>query len=137
MENTQKYNIVKAEPQKINLKEIFTISSVPVFLASLCCLSPVLLLSFGFVSLTVASELADVLYGTYKWVFRGVGLVALCVIFVMYLRRTGVCTLDEVKKRRQEIINKAIILITVSILGYVFFLYVVVHYIGVFLSIWK
>ena len=88
-------------------------------------------------SLTVANELADVLYGTYKWVFRGVGLVALCVIFVMYLRRTGVCTLDEVKKRRQEIINKAIILITVSILGYIFFLYVVVHYIGVFLSIWE
>ena len=70
MENKQKFNIIKAEPQKRNLREIFTISSIPVFFASLCCLSPILLLSFGFVSLTVANELADVLYGTYKWVFK-------------------------------------------------------------------
>lgn len=136
-EASKKYTIIQAGPPKINWKDIFKISSIPVFIASLCCLSPVLLFSFGLVSLSVASELADIFYGTYKWVFRGVGVVALIVVFVFYLRRTGVCTLDDVKKRRNEILNKAILVVTVGVLSYMFFLYVVVHYIGVWLHVWK
>lgn len=131
------YNIIQTEPPKISWKDLFKISSIPVFIASLCCLSPILLLSFGLVTLSVASELADIFYGTYKWVFRGVGLVALVVAFVFYLRRTGVCTLDDVKKRRNEVLNKFILTITAGVLGYIFFLYVVVHYLGVWLSIWE
>ncbi|MDI9355108.1 MAG: hypothetical protein QM532_02805 [Cyanobium sp. MAG06] len=52
-------------------------------------------------------------------------------MFFFYLRRSGVCTLDDVKKRRNEILNKLFLLLTLGVLAYILFLYVVVHYIGV------
>ncbi len=132
-----KYNITFAQPQKFNFKDLLKVSSIPVFIASLCCLSPIILLSLGLVTLSAASELADVFYGTYRWIFRAVGLVSLIIAFTFYLRRAGVCTLDDVKKRRNEILNKLVLTLIVGVLSYVFFLYVVVHYIGVFLNVWK
>lgn len=138
MENQKpKYNVIRAKPAETKLVDLFKVSSIPVFIASLCCLSPIILLSLGIVSLSVATELADVFYGKYKWLFRFVGFVALIIAFVFYLRRSGVCTLDEVKKRRNEILNKLILLIITGIMGYIFFLYVVVHYLGVWLNVWK
>ncbi len=132
-----KYNITYAKPSKINFKDLLKVSSIPVFIASLCCLSPVILLSLGLVTVSVAGELADVFYGTYKWVFRGVGMIALVTAFVFYMRRQGICTLDDAKKRRNEIINKLLLTLIIGVSTYLFFLYVVVHYLGVFLNIWK
>jgi heme exporter protein D len=121
-----------------SLKDIFKISSIPVLFASLCCLSPVILVLVGVSTVSFASSLADTLYGDYKWVFRGIGLLALVVAVTVYLRRTkGICTFDEAKRRRNEIINIVAMTLIAGIVGYVFFLYVVVHYIGVFLNLWK
>jgi peptide methionine sulfoxide reductase msrA/msrB len=122
----------------MNFKETLKISSIPVIIASLCCLSPVILVLLGIGTVSFASTLADTLYGDYKWVFRAVGLIALIVALVVYLRRAkGICTIDEAKKRRNEIINIAAVSIITGVLGYIFFLYVVVHYVGVGLNIWK
>lgn len=119
-------------------KDIFKISSVPVVVASLCCLSPVILVLAGIGTVGFASSLADTLYGQYKWYFRAAGLLSLTLSLVLYLRRVkGVCTIDEVKRRRNEIINIVSLAVVASVLGYLFFLYVVVEYIGVFLHIWK
>jgi len=83
------------------------------------------------------SSLADTLYGEYKWLFRGIGLLALAFSLYMYLtRQKGICTIDEVKRRRNEIINYVAITLIVGVLGYLFFLYVVVHYLGVWLNLW-
>lgn len=120
------------------LKDIFKLSSIPVVLASLCCLSPVILVLLGVSTASFASSLADTLYGDYKWIFRGAGLIALFGALVFYFRRTkGICTIDEAVRRRNEIINYVALALIVGILGYVFFLYVVVHYIGVWLSLWE
>ncbi len=122
----------------ISLKDTLKISSIPVLFASMCCLSPVILVLAGVSTVSFASSLADSLYGEYKWAFRGVGLLALIFALTMYLRRTkGFCTFDEVKKRRNEIINIVAMTLIAGIIGYIFFLYVVVHYIGVFLDLWK
>lgn len=122
----------------MRLKEIFKISSIPVVVASLCCLSPVILILLGLGTVSFSSSLADTLYGEYKWYFRIAGLVAMAISLVVYLRRTkGICTIDEVKRRRNEIINIVALTIITCVLGYIFFLYVVVHYIGVFLDLWK
>jgi hypothetical protein len=119
------------------LRDALKISSLPVIFASLCCLSPVILVLLGLSTVSFASSLADTLYGDYKWYFRGVGLITLAVAIVYYLRRAkGICTIDEVKKRRNEIINIVAISLIASVLGYLFFLYVVVHYVGVFLDLW-
>ncbi len=120
------------------LKEVLKISSIPVLVASLCCLSPVILVLLGLSTVSFASSLADTLYGDYKWVFRAVGAIALLGSLVFYLRRQiGVCTFDEALKRRNEIINYVALTIVAGVLGYVFFLYVVVHYLGVWLALWK
>jgi hypothetical protein len=119
------------------LRDALKITSLPVIFASLCCLSPVILVLLGLSTVSFASSLADTLYGEYKWYFRGVGLALLAIALVYYFRRTkGICTLDQVKKRRNEIINIVAISFIVAILGYIFFLYVVVHYVGVFLDLW-
>lgn len=125
-------------PTVESIKSAFKISSIPVLIASLCCLSPVILVSLGIASASFASSLADTLYGEYKWYFRIVGLIALGASFIFYIRRQiGVCTIDEAVRRRNELINKLALALIVGVLGYLFFLYVVVHYVGVFLNLWK
>ena len=121
----------------MNTKEAFKVSSIPVVIASLCCLSPVILVALGLTSVAFGASLADTFYGTYKWAFRGVGLLGLVVALVFYLRRSvGICTIDEALKRRNEIINMVALTLTVSVVGYIFFLYVVVEYAGKFLKLW-
>lgn len=122
---------------KTKIKEILKVTGIPVVIASLCCLSPLILVFFGLATVSFAGSLSDVLYGSYKWVFRGVGLILLIISMIFYFRRQkGICTIDEVKKHRQEIINKVLLFLTIGVLGYIFFLYVVVHYVGVFLGVW-
>jgi bacteriorhodopsin len=119
------------------IKELLKITSLPVLLASLCCLSPVILVSLGLATASFGTSLADTLYGDYKWVFRAVGFAALLIALYYYLtRQKGICTIDEAKRRRNEIINYIALTLIVGVLGYLFFLYVVVHYIGVFMSLW-
>jgi amino acid transporter len=122
----------------MKLKELLKITGIPVVVASLCCLSPLILVLFGLATVSFASSLSDTLYGEYKWIFRVVGLVFLAIATFFYLRRQrGICTIDEAKKHRKEIINITLLVLIFGILGYVFFLYVVVHYAGVFYGIWE
>lgn len=123
---------------KNKIQELIKISSIPVVLASLCCLSPVILVLLGVSTISFASSLSDTLYGEYKWIFRIVGLLALLLSLAYYLRRQkGICTIDDVIRRRNEVINYLALAIIVGVLGYIVFLYVVVHYLGVWLNIWK
>lgn len=121
----------------MTIRDVFKLVSVPVAFASLCCLSPVILVLLGLSTVSFAGSLADTLYGEYKWVFRIVGLLLLIVALILYFRRKGVCTLDQAKRHRNEIINTTIITLIAAVIGYVFFLYVVVEYIGIWLSIWS
>ncbi len=117
-------------------RDILRITALPVVAASLCCLSPVILVLLGLSTVSFAGSLADTLYGDYKWVFRGVGLVLLIISLVLYFRGRGVCTLNQAKRRRNEIINTVLIALITAVAGYFFFLYVVVEYIGIWLRIW-
>lgn len=120
-----------------NPKELLKILAFPVLAASLCCMSSVVVVIFGLGSVAFASSLADTLYGGYKWYFRLGGLILLLLSVTMYFRKKGVCTLDQAKRRRNEIINTLVITLCAGVVGYIFFLYVVVHYVGVFLNIWQ
>jgi hypothetical protein len=59
------------------------------------------------------------------------------IAYIFYIRRQGVCTFDEAIKRRNELINKFILVLIVAILFYVIFLYGFVEYLGIKLGIWE
>lgn len=134
-----KYNIIK--PEEISFKEklftAFKVASVPTIIASLCCLSPLILVMTGLATVSFATSLADNLYGTYKWVFRSFGLAALLIAFYLHLRRTGVCSLDDARKHRNEIINKLLLTLIIGIIAYIIFLYVIVEYVGKWYGVWN
>lgn len=119
------------------IKEILRITSLPVLFASMCCLSPIIIFIFWLGSLSFVSSLTDTLYGDYKWYFRSIGLLLLAISLFFHFKRKWICTLDQVKKQRNKVINTILTVIISSILAYIFFLYIVVHYIWVFLDIWK
>ena len=119
-------------------KDILKISSFPVLIGSLCCLGPIILVALGLSTVTFAASLTDTFYGGYRWVFRIVALILLTISVIFYLRRSkDICTIDQAKRRRNEIINIVAIVLITAVLGYIFFLYVVVHYIGVWFNIWQ
>ena len=121
-----------------NIKEALKISSIPIVIASLCCLSPVILVTLGIASVSFASSLADIFYGEYKWYFRAAGVISLLISFIFYIRRNlGVCSIDEAVQRRNELINKLALAIIIGVTGYFIFLYVIVEYIGIILKIWE
>ena len=122
----------------MKIKELFRLSGIPVVIASLCCLSPVILVSLGLASVSFGAPLTDIFYREYKWYFRLVGLLSLILSIVWYLRRQkGICSIDDVVKRRNEVINIIALAIVVGVAGYFFFLYVIVHYIGAFMGLWS
>jgi len=125
------------KPSSLKTKDIVRITGIPVVVASLCCLAPVILVLLGLSTVAFAASLSDVLYGQYKWLFRLVGLVLLGISTYYYLRRhKGICTIDQVVRRRNEIINIVAVALIAGVLGYVVWLYVVVEIVGLVLGIW-
>lgn len=121
----------------MKFKEVAKVVSIPVIFASLCCLSPVILVALGLSTASFAASLSDTLYGTYKWYFRALGLILLLASLGWYFwKAKGICTIDQVKRRRNEIINTILLTLIVGVIGYIIFLYVIVEYAGMWLGIW-
>jgi hypothetical protein len=119
-------------------KELFRITWFPVLVASLSCLAPVLLLLFGLSTLSAAASLSDILYGRYKWWFFLTGLVSLAASFILSLRRgKGICTLNEAKRRRNEILNTAFVSLGAALVAYLVWTYVIVELVGYSLGLWR
>ena len=121
----------------LKLKELFDLTGAPIFIASLCCLAPIILVLFGFSSVAFAVSLTNVLDGRYRWAFILAGLVLLAASLLSYFRKKGICTLDQAKKHRNEIINKVLLALIASVIGYVIFFIVFLGYIGRLLNIWQ
>jgi hypothetical protein len=133
--------------QKKEKKELAIVTSISAFIAGLCCFTPVVLalialglgllgISFSPGETAFASNLADILYGQYKWLFRSAGLLALIGGMVVYFRRRGICSIDQVKLQRTKIINISLLVLISAILIYIIWLYVVVELIGIGLNLW-
>ena len=105
--------------------------------ASMCCLPSVVMVMFGLASVSTAAALSDTLYWGKDgyWWFRPT-LYALAGILVTmglvsYFRNQGVCTLDDVKRERQKVINTSLLVLTITIVGYLIFNYVVLEILGI------
>ena len=108
-----------------------------VFIGGLCCFTPIIMVLVFGSSIAFAASLSDTLYGTYKWVFRGVALSLLAIALWWYFYKVEkVCSWDEAVKKKNRIFNLALISVTLLIVGYALWLYVIVEYIGILLGIW-
>lgn len=123
--------------KNIKVKEILKVIFLPVIAASLCCLSPLVLVMLGLSSVAFATSLADTFYGDYKWLFRGLGFLFLLISLIYYFRKQkGICTLDQARRRKNEIINFVLLALIASVVVYVIWLYVVVEILGIWYGIW-
>jgi alpha-1,6-mannosyltransferase len=112
-------------------KTIFALSSIVGLAGGLCCVTPIVLVTIGVASVSTAAAFGNVLYGDYRWGFRLLGLAILAGSLVRYFRKQGVCTLDQVKRRRNWLVNVSLLALIGSTTVYTFWTYVVVHYWGI------
>jgi hypothetical protein len=112
-------------------KGIFLISALAGVIGGLCCMTPIVLVLLGLASISAAADLGNVLYGDYRWVFRGVALMFLALALVVYFRRKGICTLDQARRQRHRILNTSLIVLIFAVGIYVFWTYIAVHYWGI------
>tara|TARA_B100000530_G_scaffold326613_1_gene265564 strand:- start:1105 stop:1527 length:423 start_codon:yes stop_codon:yes gene_type:complete len=122
-------------------KSLIKLISTSTIIASMCCLPSIVLVMFGFASVSSAAALSDTLYwgtGGYWW-FRPtmLGLASLFVVIglVMYFRNRGICTLDDVKRQRRKVVNTSILVIVIAYLMYLLFNYVILTEIGILFGI--
>ena len=119
------------------IKDMFKITGIPVVFASLCCLAPLVLVLLGVSTVAFGASLTDNLYGNYRWAFRGLGVLTLAASLFIYFRHKGICTIDQVKRKRRFVINTILISLLVFIIGYIIFLYVIIEIIGIQVGIWS
>jgi hypothetical protein len=107
------------------------------FIAGLCCFSPVVLVLFGFTSVSYAIALNDVLYFQYDWIFLLAGTLTILIslIYFFYFKEK-VCSISELKRKKKMVINLVLITFFTSFLVYIFWLYGIVEIMGIFLGIW-
>ncbi len=106
------------------------------FLASMCCFPSVVLVMFGLASISSAAALSNDLY----WGTNGMGwfrpmllvLSTLLVLIglVMYFRKEGICSLDEARRQRKRILNTSLLVLSLSLVSYIVFNFVILTEIG-------
>ena len=111
------------------------------FLACMCCLPSVVLVLFGLASVSSAAALSNDLYwGTngMSWFRPALSVLSLVLIalgLVLYFRNDGICTLDEVRRQRKRIVNTSVVALTLAVLVYVVFNFIILTEIGVALDL--
>ena len=69
--------------------------------------------------------------------FLTVSLLFLLVAIAWYFyKKEHICTIDAAKRNRARIINTVLLAIIAAVVLYLLWLYVAVHYLGVWLGIW-
>tara|TARA_B100000123_G_C25524580_1_gene338229 strand:+ start:314 stop:634 length:321 start_codon:yes stop_codon:yes gene_type:complete len=96
---------------------------------------------FGLASISSAAALSNDLY----WGTNGMGwfrplllvLSTLLVLIglVMYFRKEGICSLDEARRQRKRILNTSLLVLSLSLVSYIVFNFVILTEIGVALDL--
>jgi hypothetical protein len=77
--------------------------------ASLCCLSPLVFVLFGASATSFGVVLFTKTLGPYEWAFFLAGAAFLGGSLIAYFRSRDICTLDQVRARRREVVNTALV----------------------------
>ena len=95
--------------------QVFKLSFPAAIVASLCCLSPLVFVLFGASATSFGVLLFTKTLGPYEWVFFLCGAVLFGGSLVVYFRSRGVCTLDQARARRREVLNTALLVTVVAL----------------------
>ncbi len=93
----------------------------------LCCVGPTVLALIGVLSATTALDLANGLYGSYAWYFRGFGLLVALALIAHVLKRRSSCNLAGVRSASGNIA----LTLTIGVGAYAF-LYALTTWLGSF-----
>ena len=87
---------------------------------------------FGLASVSTAAALSDTLYwGPFRWwLYSATGLF-LCYGLYRHFKSDGICTIDDVKRERQKVVNTTLLAFTIAIVGYLIFNYLLLELIGI------
>ena len=106
------------------------------FVSSLCCFPSIVLVMLGLSTTTAAAALSDRLYwGIARPILYTISILMLCAGLWMYFRKQNICTLDDVKRNRNKVINTILIVFIVSFLIYFVWNYIVLELIGLAIGI--
>ena len=124
-----------------DVKSLWKLISGSAFLASMCCFPSIVLVMFGLASVSSATALSNNLYWGENgfWWFRP-ALTLLSIGFViaglvLYFRKDGICSLDDVRRQRQRVINTSLIVAISSVLAYIVLNFVILTEIGIALDL--
>lgn len=120
---------------KLKINDVIKIAWFPVLIASLCHLSPVILVFFGLSSVAFATSLSRELCGEYVWAFRTLGLIFLVVSLVHYFHKKGIKTCNQFKGQLNQIINFSLITFFAALLSYLFLACIIIKYFYTYLRI--
>jgi len=81
------------------------------FIASLCCLGPVLLIAFGLSSVSFALSI-----GKYSWVFLSLGTFFLVGALFLYYRKKKCCSVSGIKQHWKQILLTFIIMVAILLI---------------------
>ncbi len=105
-------------------------------LASMCCFPSVVLVMFGLASVSTAAALSDTLYwGPFRYWLYLATAIFLTYGLVRYFRADGICTLDDVKRERQKVINTSLLVVTTTIVVYLIWNYVILEILGIWVGL--
>ena len=136
MDSTQ--TTKKGSAEISSKKTALSISAIGAFIGGICCFSPLVLFLVGASSASVASSLSDTLYYGYKWWFRLAGVLFLVLaFFVWYRKQSKTCAIDEKSRLRKRMLNLFLLSLTVFIILYAVWLYVIVEYVGIWSGAWE
>jgi len=111
--NVQSLNNIKNKTMKKDNKPVL-IAIGAGFIASLCCLSPVLLVAFGLSGVSFALST-----GKYGWFFLSLGTLFLVVALFLYYRKKKCHSVSEIKQHWKQILLAFIIMVaTLLIIKY-------------------
>ena len=96
----------------------------------LCCMTPIVMVLLGISTVSFATQLGDVLYWEYKWIFRIVGVITLGVALVLYFRSNGICTLNQAKTKHNRVIRTSLLVLASGVGAYTIWTYIVLHWWG-------
>ena len=101
----------KKTKSKIDKKPLF-IGLIGGFIASLCCITPLVIVFFGLASVSTA-----MIFSKYGYIFFTLAIIFIIIALLLYYKkRNKTCSLEDKKKNKYYVIATIIIMVIIYII---------------------